>query len=77
MEENVAENQSFYGITTKALNAQIINLNDEETNASVLVSVQRAEIVGQATGPRVFYQKILVGLVKLGNSWLVNNLEWR
>ncbi len=76
MAENKLNPSEFYGITTKALNAKIITLDDEETKAQLLVDTQRSETKGAATTPRIFYQKLLVNLIKSGESWRIDKVSW-
>ncbi len=66
----------FYGISTKALSAQIIALTETETEAQVVVQTQRTEARGgSAAAPT--YQKITLTLVKAGLGWQVDRADWQ
>jgi hypothetical protein len=77
----IAKNQDFggefYGIITRVLNVEIINLADDESQAQVLVSTQREETRGGVIKPRVFYQKILLNLVQENGNWKVDSATWQ
>ena len=65
----------FYGVTTKALTAQVSN--QTESSATVLISTQRQELFSRTGEPQLRYQDIKVTLVKQGQSWLVESAEWQ
>lgn len=80
-ENFIAQNQGqpveFYGITTRALNAEIITLAADETQAQILVTTQREETKSGAARSGVYYQKILLNLVQEGGSWKVDGATWQ
>lgn len=69
------KNAAFYGVTTRALGAQIITLDAAEANAQVLVSTQRAETT--ATGDALTYVGLLLQLVNTADGWRVDSAEWQ
>ena len=70
-----SSSSAFYGVTTKALTAQVEN--QTESSAAVLVSTQRQELFSRTAEPQLRYQDIRVMLVKQGDSWLVDKAEWQ
>ncbi|MDD5289946.1 MAG: hypothetical protein PHT40_01950 [Patescibacteria group bacterium] len=65
----------YYGLTTKALNTEIKNL--DATSAEVLVSTQRQESVGSEVNSKVYYQDILISFVKEAGLWQVDEARWQ
>jgi len=64
----------YSGITTKALTAQI--LSQSEISAQVKVSTQRIE-KNITDEQKIYYQDLILDLVKLNNTWLVDSAEWQ
>ena len=71
-----AGGEQYYGVTTKSLLAEITDQNEDSGQAEVLVSAQRQESKGTTANPRVFYQDLVVKLVKVGDDWKVDFVEW-
>ncbi len=69
------KNAVFYGVTTRALGAQIITLDAAEASAQVLVSTQRTETT--ATGDQVTYTGLLLQLLNTADGWRVDTAEWQ
>lgn len=66
----------FYGVTTIALSAQIIALDEPEREAQVVVQAQRSETrTGQ--GGNQFYQQLTLTMVKHELGWKVRQAEWQ
>lgn len=65
----------FYGVTTKALLANIESQSTE--SAVVLVKTQRQELFSGQGEVQLRYQDIKVSLVRSNNSWLVDKAEWQ
>ncbi len=74
---NNVDLENFYGVTTRALSAEIITLADDERQAQVVVSTQRQELAGEAKQARVYYQKILLNLTQGGDGWKVDGATWQ
>lgn len=66
----------FYGVTTRALSAQIIALDEQETEAQVVVQTQRSETRGGVAAQQ-FYQPLAMTLVKHGQGWRVRQADWQ
>ncbi|MFA6466741.1 MAG: hypothetical protein WCV71_02695 [Patescibacteria group bacterium] len=66
--------QEFSGNTTKSLSAKIININDNE--AEILVNTQKINTKANLE-QEVYYQEALVKLIKSGETWLVDQVEWK
>jgi len=76
------ENQSkdsdpYYGITTNALSTKILTLEENLGRASAMVTTQRQEAKGSTINPRPFYQDIKIQLVRTGDAWKVDFVEWQ
>lgn len=76
--KNREESQEFYGVTTRALKADILTLDDDEKNAQVLVSVQQEENHGSQTGRgAILYKRLLLDCIKMDGSWKVDTALWQ
>lgn len=64
----------YYGVTAKALNINIINLNDSE--AKVSVSIQQREILGKELEENINYLNLELELIEYNGNWLVDNAQW-
>jgi hypothetical protein len=69
--------QAYYGITTKALSANVASFDQAAGQAEVLVATQRQEAKGTTSNPRVFYQTLKLSLDTSEGSWKVNAAEWQ
>jgi len=67
----------YYAIEAKAISTQVNNLNENTGTAEVLVKTQRQEFKNDITNPRIFYQDILLKIVKENNQWKVNGAFWQ
>ena len=68
----------FYGVTTRALKTEIVVMDDDETQAQIVVTTQREETRGSITGrSNIIYQKIAIDFLKIENEWKVNAANWR
>lgn len=76
LKENELVSSDYYGITTKALATKIIDfIADKEANISV--STQRQESTGSTKNSKVYYQDILLNLVKVENEWKIDAVYWQ
>ncbi len=64
----------FYGVTTKALNVKILTFNN--TDASLNVSVQQIETLGENLDENISYKNLSLELIKYNDDWLVDYAEW-
>lgn len=67
----------FYGVSTRALKAEIITMNNEETQAQVVVTVQREEQAGDSLNKNITYPKLVLDFMKIDNAWKVNSANWK
>lgn len=65
----------YYGIETKAISSDFNTI--DESKAEVLVKTQRSEYQDSPTNPKIFYQDILLKLVKQDNAWKVDGAYWQ
>ena len=63
----------YYGISTKVLNIEVLDLIEGES-ASLNISTQRREIRGDLEN--IIYKNLRLNLIKKDNDWLVNDAEW-
>lgn len=63
----------YYGITTKAVTAEVLEYQDEY--AEVMVSTKRTETEDNRT--KVFNQDILIKLRRVGSAWKVDGAYWQ
>jgi len=66
----------FYGISAKFIKANIENLDEELGEATVMVTLQMSE-TSVSQNSDVYYQDLLLSLIRSGNDWLVDTLEWQ
>jgi len=69
------ENNIYYGITTRALSAEIISVND--STADIKVKTQREEFWGADVNSKVSYRDILISFIKENKVWKVNSAIWQ
>ena len=70
-----APSQGFYGVTTRALLANIENETNE--TALVTVSTQRQELFSGQGELQLRYQNLRLSLVRQGEAWLVDGADWQ
>lgn len=77
VKQTKANNDIYYGITTKAVVVETKNFNDESGQATVLVKTRRREAT-MTTGnvSKVFNQDITVNVVKEDGAWKINSAYW-
>lgn len=74
--DNTPDDTSVYsGITTKALSTEVVQFDSAAGRAEVNVQAQRTEVTSQGT--RTFNQTLNIELVKTGNEWLVDSIQWQ
>ncbi|PKL72017.1 hypothetical protein CVV26_03325 [Candidatus Kuenenbacteria bacterium HGW-Kuenenbacteria-1] len=67
----------YYGITTKALAIKKNNFNTEKNQTELLINTQRQEAKESTQNIKTYYQDILVKLVKEGDDWKIDGVEWK
>lgn len=73
----LTDNSIYYGITTQALSATLVDLDESLGRAEVIVNTQRQEAKGSTINPRVFYQEIRLSLVNTGAGWKIDEATWQ
>lgn len=68
-------NDIYYGITTRAMKAEIKSLGS--TTALINVKTQRQEFVGADMNSKVSYRDISITFKKEGNVWKVDSAYWQ
>jgi hypothetical protein len=68
---------NYFGITTKVLAIEEINSDLKETVMKFLINTQREETKESTQNIKVFYQNVLVKLIKQGDDWKVDEVEWK
>ncbi len=65
---------AYYGITTKTLSVETISQKDNK--ALVNVRLQKEEIIGSGYNPSISYATAKVSLVRLGDVWKVDDVNF-
>lgn len=65
----------YSGISTRVITIKTVSESD--TASTFLVTTQREEAVGTPGNTTLRYQDAEVSLVKVGEDWLVNDLNWK
>ncbi|MFA6304253.1 MAG: hypothetical protein WCV73_04005 [Patescibacteria group bacterium] len=68
--------KGFYGVSSRALKIAINDLDENQGTAQVTVSLQRSERKDGAVD-YVYYQDVVLSLVKSGDVWLVDSAKWQ
>lgn len=69
-----------YGVTTKSLSVEIINPEAISTGGVVktIVSTQKSETFGSSNPVlSTSYKKAEIEIMKVGDQWLANRIEWK
>lgn len=67
----------YYGITTKAINASAVKIDEKAGQAEILVYTQRWEAKEVSTNTRIFYQNISLEFVFENGNWKVDAAYWQ
>ncbi len=67
----------YYALVTKAISIQINNMDESSGTGEILVKNQRQEFKNTLANPRIFYQDILLKMLKVNNEWKVNGAYWQ
>lgn len=65
---------SYYGVTAKALSAETVS--QSAGKAVVSVRLQKGEVAGAGYSPKTSYVTAQVSLVKLGETWKVDDVDF-
>jgi len=66
----------FYQISAKLMKVDYLNLDEAGGTAEVRATLQREE-AREGAANFVFYQDILLSLIRSGQTWLVDSAEWQ
>lgn len=69
--------QTYFGITTRSINVQMDAFDGEAGTAAVTVKTQRQEFRTSTGKPEVYYQDVVIGLVREGAVWKVDSATWQ
>lgn len=70
------QTEEFYGVETKALSSEVKSLDIEAGTAQVLINTQKTEVNSKGE-EHVYYQKVLIDLLKVEDKWLVDVVKWQ
>jgi Na+-transporting methylmalonyl-CoA/oxaloacetate decarboxylase gamma subunit len=70
------ESAIYYGITTKAVSAEIKNYDQNSAQAQILVKTQRREAVGTTNNASNKYEDIKISLIKENGAWKIDEARW-
>jgi hypothetical protein len=68
---------AYYGVTTKAISAEVKRFDDSAGQAEILVKTQKREASETMDNAVVTYQDILIVFSKENNSWKVDRAQWQ
>ena len=67
----------YYGVTTKAIQQDIVEYDSDVGNARILVKTQRREATGTMSNSSSYYQDIMITFIKENNIWKVDSANWQ
>jgi len=67
----------YYALETKAISTQVNNLDDKTGKSEIMVKTQRQEFNNTINNPRIFYQELLLKLIKVNDEWKVDGAYWQ
>lgn len=77
VKQTKANNDIYYGITTKAVVVEMKNFNDDSGQATFLVKTRRREATMTTSNvSKVFNQDITINFTKEDGAWKVNSAYW-
>ncbi len=75
---STADNEIYYGITTKAVSQEIKKYDDDMGLATVLVKTRRREAtISTNNTSDTFNQDVIIDFVKERGAWKVNSATWQ
>lgn len=69
-------NESYYGITTKALNYEVKKFDDNLGEAEVIISTSRRESTGAINEGDAYLQGLRLIFLKDNGNWLIDAAYW-
>lgn len=67
---------AYYGITTKAINYQVVSFDEKTGRAEIIVNTQRRESTENINGGEPYNQDLRLELVKVNGEWLFDAAYW-
>jgi len=67
----------YYALETKVISTQVNNLDDKTGKSEIMVKTQRQEFNNTINNPRIFYQNLLLKLIKVNDEWKVDGAFWQ
>jgi hypothetical protein len=67
----------YYGMETKVISSEVKSIDEIAGKAEITLTTQRSEFTSPGASPRVFYQDVLMKMVKANNNWLVEGIYWQ
>ncbi len=72
-----SDSSTYYALETKAISNQVNILDAKAGKSEILIKTQRQEFKNNISNPRIFYQDILIKMIKVDNEWKVNGAYWQ
>jgi hypothetical protein len=69
--------QSYFGVTTRAINVTVSSVDETAGTASALVKTQRQDYASGTGQPEVYYQDIVIDLKREDGVWKVDMATWQ
>lgn len=67
----------YQGAIAKAISFEVKSFDAAAGSAEVKVSAQRSEFSGDSKEPKVYYQDIVIKMIKENSSWKVDSAFWQ
>ena len=75
--DRVADNDIYYGITTKSIAKEMQDFDEDIGLATILVQTRRREATGASSNySNIYNQEILITLIKENGAWKVDSAHW-
>ncbi len=68
--------QTYYGVTTRSINVQLDAFDNAAGTAKATVKTQRQEFRTATGRPDVYYQDVVIEMVKEGGTWKADSATW-
>lgn len=76
-EKNNSYNNTYQGMVTKAISSDVENFNQETGNAELTVHTQRIASSGDFSQTDVYYEDIIIKMVRENGFWKVDSAYWQ
>jgi len=68
---------TYYALETKAISTDVKSIDEKLGQGEIIVKTQRQEFKNTINNPRVFYQDLLLKMLKVDDQWKVNGAYWQ